>query len=207
MMAFVAGSSTAGSIWLRSFDSESAHEVVGTEGASFPFWSPDSRSVGFFAMGKLKRIESSGGPPSVICDVGSGRGGTWNQAGVILFNSVNDGPLFRVPAGGGAPVPATTVDRAAHENSHRWPQFLPDGSRFIYFVRAETSSADAGSGSGVYLGSLDDPRERGSFCAHTSRHFTRRDRSPPLRICFGATARLCTRKPWTWPAPVSAPSP
>ena len=85
----------------------------------------------------------------MICEVASGRGGTWNEEGVVLFNAVNDGPLLKVSATGGTPVPVTTVDTAQGENSHRWPQFLPDGRRFIYFNR----------GKGIYLGSLDRPQE------------------------------------------------
>ena len=155
MLAFVTGSSGTTKLWVRPLNSLSARELPGTETATFPFWSPDSRSLGFFAAGKLKRVEVAGGLPTEICDVGSGRGGTWNEEGVVLFNSVNNGPLLRVPATGGTPVPLTTVDTAQGENSHRWPQFLPGGRRFIYFVR--TASLE---NHWVYLGSLDRPQEK-----------------------------------------------
>ena len=155
-LAFVTGSSGGSTkLWVRPLESLSARQLPATDGATFPFWSPDGRSLGFFAAGKLKRIEVAGGLPTTICDVGSGRGGTWNEDGVILFNSVNDGPLLRVPATGGPPVPFTKVDTARDENSHRWPQFLPGGRRFLYFVRTVLVE-----NYGVYLGSLDQPQEK-----------------------------------------------
>jgi len=99
-------------------------------------------------------VDVTGGSPSVICDVPSGRGGTWNRDGEILFNAVNDGPLLRVSKDGGTPVAATAVDAAHKENSHRWPYFLPDGRHFLYFVRGATETT------GTYLGSLDRPQEK-----------------------------------------------
>ena len=152
LVAFVATSPGGVKLWVRPLDSVAVHELPGTDDATFPFWSPDSRSLGFFAGGKLKRVEVAGGLPTVICDVASGRGGSWNEQGIILFNAVNDGPLLRVSAAGGMPVPFTTIDAARGENSHRWPQFLPGGRRFLYWVR--------GGGAGVYLGSMDRPQEK-----------------------------------------------
>jgi eukaryotic-like serine/threonine-protein kinase len=152
LLAFVTGSPGGVKLWIRPLNSLAARELPGTDAAGFPFWSPDSRSLGFFAAGKLKRVEVGGGLPTVICDVGEGRGGAWNEDGVILFNAVNDGPLLRVSASGGMPVPFTTIDPAQQENSHRFPQFLPGGRQFLYFVRSENS--------GVYLGSLDRPHEK-----------------------------------------------
>ena len=155
MLAFVTASSTATKLWVRPLNSLSARELPGSDAATFPFWSPDGQSIGFFAAGKLKRIAIAGGLPTVICDVGLGRGGTWNEEGVILFNSVNDGPLLRVSAAGGTPVPFTMIETARAENSHRWPHFLPGGRRFLYFVRSD--SPETG---GVYLGSLDQPQQK-----------------------------------------------
>jgi serine/threonine protein kinase/Tol biopolymer transport system component len=152
LLAFVTGSPAGVKLWIRPLDSLEARELPGTDAAAFPFWSPDSRSLGLFAAGKLKRVEVAGGLPTVICDVGGGRGGAWNEDGVILFNAVNDGPLLRVSATGGMPVPLTTIDTAEKENSHRFPQFLPGGRQFLYFVRSENS--------GVYLGSLERPHEK-----------------------------------------------
>jgi Tol biopolymer transport system component len=156
LLAFSARSASGEKLWLRPLNSSTARELLGTEGGAWPFWSPDNRSLGFFAAGKLKRIDVAGGSPMAICEVGSGRGGTWNADGTILFNSVNDGPLLRVSASGGTPVPITTLDSARHENSHRWPYFLPGGRRFFYFNRAGPDPAQ----SGIYLGSLDRPQEK-----------------------------------------------
>jgi hypothetical protein len=179
MLAFVTGSSGTTKLWVRPLNSSSARELPGTDAATFPFWSPDSRSLGFFAAGKLKRIDVAGGLPTVICDVGSGRGGTWNEDGVVLFNSVNNGPLLRVSAAGGTPVPLTTVDTARGENSHRWPQFLPGGRRFLYFVR--TASLE---NYGVYLGSLDRPLEKGLLLQSPTNAVYAPDRGKPFGHLF-----------------------
>jgi len=154
-LTFVAQSPSGPNLWVRALDSQAAHELPGTAGAAFPFWSPDSRSIGFFASGKLRRIEVAGGTPAEICDVPVGRGGTWNADGVIVYNAVNDGPLLQVPATGGAPMPLTTLDVARHENSHRNPTFLPDGRHFLYFIRSDDREIR-----GIYVGSMERPQER-----------------------------------------------
>ena len=136
-------------------DSPAIRELAGTEGAALPFWSPDAKSIGFFAPGKLKRVDLSGGAPKVLCDVTSGRGGAWSADNTIIFNAYNDGPLLRVSASGGAPMPLTTLDAARGENSHRWPDFLPDGRRFLYLARA-----NALQDWGVYLSSIDNPSDK-----------------------------------------------
>jgi eukaryotic-like serine/threonine-protein kinase len=155
LIVYVAHTGDADRLWLRPLDSLSARELPGTEGATYPFWSPDSRSIGFFAAGKLKRIDVSGGSPIALCDVTGGRGGTWNVNGVILFNGYNDGPILQVSASGGEPVAVTNIDQSRTENSHRWPQFLPDGRRFLFFVRSFDPQVR-----GVYVGSLDRPNEK-----------------------------------------------
>jgi Tol biopolymer transport system component len=179
MLAFVTGPSGNTKLWVRPLNSVSPRELPGTDAAAFPFWSPDSRSLGFFAAGKLKRIEVAGGLPTAICDVGSGRGGTWNEEGVLLFNSVNDGPLLHVPATGGTPVPFTTVDKARGENSHRWPQFLPGGRRFLYFIRNERLE-----NSEVYLGSLDRPQEKIRVLRAPTNAIYAPDRNKPVGHLF-----------------------
>jgi Tol biopolymer transport system component len=121
-------------LWVRPLDSASATPLSGTEGAASPFWSPDSRSIGFFAQGKLKRISVSGGPAQTLCDVPSVGGGTWNREGVILFNPDQLESLYQVPAAGGTPEPVTKVDRASGEVAHSHPSFLPDGRHFLYTV-------------------------------------------------------------------------
>jgi eukaryotic-like serine/threonine-protein kinase len=126
--------------------------LSGTEGSGHAFWSPDSRSIAFFAGSKLKRIDIDGSAPYTLCDATLGRGGTWNSAGIILFAPSLYTPLFKVPASGGTPVQVTKFDRAQGETSHRWPQFLPDGRHFLFNVRSEQSDR-----SGLYVGSLDSP--------------------------------------------------
>ena len=135
-IVFVAAASGAGDesyqLWLRPIGAVSARLIAGTENAAFPFWSPDSQSIGFFAGGKLKRIAVSGGPPVVLCDASGGRGGTWNRDNVILFSSAGAQGLHRVSAAGGAPVLVSKVDTEYGESGHRWPLFLPDGHHFLY---------------------------------------------------------------------------
>jgi Tol biopolymer transport system component len=122
-------------LYVRPLPSLTAQALPGTEDSMYPFWSPDSREVGFFAGGKLKRINASGGPPQNICDVVNGRGGAWGKNGVIVFTPSATQPLFQVPATGGTPEPASKMNFDKSENSHRWPSFLPDGKHFLYWAR------------------------------------------------------------------------
>ena len=117
-------------LWVRSLDTLVAQALAGTEGAFQPFWSPDSRFIGFFAGGKLKKIEVSGGPPITLCDAPDPRGGTWNRDGVIVFAPTPSSALQRVSAAGGVPTTATTL--AQGETVHMRPFFLPDGQHFLY---------------------------------------------------------------------------
>jgi len=119
-------------LWLRALDSVQDKPLQGTDHAQFPFWSPDSRYLGFFADGKLKKIEINGSAPSVICDAPLGRGGTWNLEGTIVFAPSTGVALQRVSAAGGEPTSATILETTTGDNSHRWPQFLPDGRHFIF---------------------------------------------------------------------------
>jgi Tol biopolymer transport system component len=122
-------------LWVQSGASEPPRSLPGTEQASYPFWSADSESIGFFASGKLLRIPASGGPSVVVCDAPTGRGGTWNADDVIVFTSGITDPLRRVAASGGQPAAVTVVD-TTRENSHRWPQFLPDGRHILFWAGA-----------------------------------------------------------------------
>ena len=137
-------------IWVRTMDSLVARPIAGTERGAAPFWSPDGRFLGFFADAKLKLVEIGGGQAQILVDAPAGRGGTWNEDGIIVFAPETFGGLSRVSASGGAVTPLTSVNVAAGETSHRNPQFLPDGRQFIY--SAQVLPREKG---GVYLGSLD----------------------------------------------------
>jgi eukaryotic-like serine/threonine-protein kinase len=154
-VVFVATSSAGkDSLWIRQLDSLTVRELPGTEAGVFPFWAPDSRFVGFFANGKLTIADVSGGPSRVVCDSPGFYGGTWNNDGVILFAPTHR-EIFRVAAAGGVPTQVTTVDASAHEIEHMWPEFLPDGRRFLYL----SNGGPAGQRS-VRLGSLDTRETR-----------------------------------------------
>jgi Tol biopolymer transport system component len=120
-------------LWVRDLDASNARLLTGTEGAVYPFWSPDSRWIGFFTLGgRLKKIEAVGGPVTTLADAPQGRGGTWNKDDVILFGPSQGVGLSRVSANGGVPVTVTLVDAEARERYHRTPWFLPDGRHFLY---------------------------------------------------------------------------
>jgi len=123
-------------LYMRPLSAVTAEPLAGTEDASYPFWSPDSREIGFFAGGKLKKIDANGGPPQNLCDVAVGRGGTWNKEGVIVFSPGATQSLLRVAAEGGTPEAASKFDLSRGDNSHRWPQFLPDGRHFLFWARS-----------------------------------------------------------------------
>lgn len=121
-------------IWIYEPGSQDATSLPNTEGASFPFWSSDGQSLGFFADGKLKKVSLDGGPVQTLCDAPSGRGGTWNKDGVILFTpsgTLGVG-IYRIAASGGTPTQVTVPDKSLSEDSNRWPVFLPDGVHFLY---------------------------------------------------------------------------
>jgi eukaryotic-like serine/threonine-protein kinase len=129
-------------LYVRPLTSLTAQPLPGTEDASYPFWSPDSREVGFFVPGKLKRISASGGPAQNVCDAVNGRGGAWGQD-VIIFAPSATQPLFWVFAAGGTPEPASKFDPSRAENSHRWPWFLPDGKHFLFWARSSRGSQES----------------------------------------------------------------
>ena len=147
-LAFVANGEKGSQLWLRSLDQVTAQPLVGTDGAIFPFWAPDGRAVGFFADGKLKRSDLTGGAVHVLADAPAPRGGTWNSDGIVVFAPTGVDPLMRVAAMGGAVTPVTRL--AAGQASHRWPQFLPDGRRFLFLTALGQPQTR-----GVYVGSLD----------------------------------------------------
>ena len=151
LLAFVARTPEGRELlWVRPLDTLSARPLDGTDGASFPFWSPDSRSIGFFADAKLKKIEAEGGPPQTLCETSIARGGSWSQEGTIIFAPDVSDSIYRVPASGGEPAPVTLLDEARHHFNHRWPSFLPDGRHFLFLARSSSEE-----NTGIYVGSLD----------------------------------------------------
>jgi hypothetical protein len=152
MLAFSA-SDEAGRIqlWIRPLDQAEARPLPGTDGASLPFWSPDSRSIGYFIPGRLDRIDLDSGLVRHLCETRSSPlGGTWNRDGVILFGT-GGMPIQRITSGGGTPASVIELDRA--EAAQAWPAFLPDGRQFLYLsIRS--------SGSGIYAASIDTPRPK-----------------------------------------------
>jgi Tol biopolymer transport system component len=146
-------------LWIYELGSQGARSLADTEGASYPFWSPDGRSLAFFADAKLKKLELSGGPVQTLCDAPSGRGGTWNKDGVIVFtpDARLGGGLYRVSASGGTPTPISNPDGSRGEQSHRWPMFLPDGTHYLYMAAnfSGRKGVDA-----IFVGSLDSNEKR-----------------------------------------------
>src|SRR5262249_18662822 len=148
-LAFTAATGGNVQLWVRALDSTDAKPLAGTQGVTFPFWSPDSRFIGFFAESRLKKIEVTGGPVQTRCNAPAPNGGAWSRDGVILFGQVSRG-LSRVSETGGEITQVTTPDRSRLVNSHPYPTFLPDGRHFLYSVTSGQKETN-----GVYLGSLD----------------------------------------------------
>jgi eukaryotic-like serine/threonine-protein kinase len=148
-LAFTAATGDKIQLWARALDSTEPRMLAGTQGARFPFWSPDSRFIGFFADGWLKKIEVTAGLVQPLCVASLPLGGAWSRDGVILFGA--GGGLWRISATGGETTRVTTLDRSRDENVHRTPTFLPDGHYFLYSIVSGQKETI-----GVYLGSLDD---------------------------------------------------
>jgi Tol biopolymer transport system component len=138
-------------LWLRPMDALQAQPMASTEDATYPFWSPDSRYIGFFAQNKLKKVAASGGPAQSLCDAANANGGSWNRDDIILFSLGNSGsPIQRVAAGGGVPVDVTKT-----KGNQMYPDFLPDGRHFLYLVSGSATEVN-----GVYVSSLDGKENR-----------------------------------------------
>ena len=149
-VAFIAEGEGKQLLWVRPLQAADPQPLAGTEGALYPFWSPDSKFLGFFAAGKMKKVEASGGVVQTLCDAPYGRGGTWNRDGVILFTPGIHDNIYRVPEGGGQPVAVTKAVKPGVYAGSRWPYFLPDGKHFL-FVRTD---GDEPRGK-LYAGSID----------------------------------------------------
>jgi predicted Ser/Thr protein kinase len=148
-------------LWVRPLGSFESRRLGGTEGALLPFWSPDSRQLGFFADGKMRRVRVTGGTPEVICDAPSGRGGSWSRKGDIVFNPAPGGGLYMVRVTGGTPVAVTAIDSTQGETAHRWPCFLPDGEHFTYAALPARNGQFA-----CYIGALHSHEKRPLFNAN-----------------------------------------
>ncbi len=144
------------SLWVRPLSSVDARELAGTEGASFPFWSPDSRSIAFYSIGKLRKIDAAGGPVQALAEAsGDPRGGIWASDDTIVFSPTTLSPLLRVAAAGGQPEPLTTLDPGKGHSSHRWPSLMPDGRHFVFFGRGSMPEHQ-----GLYIASIDSPEPK-----------------------------------------------
>jgi eukaryotic-like serine/threonine-protein kinase len=156
MLAFTANTGGKVQLWVRALDSTEAKPLAGTQGASFPFWSPDNRYLGFFADSRLKKVEANGGPVQPLYEVpATALGGAWNRDGVILFARTGGSGLWRISATGGEATLMTSPDALRQEISHRYPTFLPDGGHFLYSIVSGQKETR-----GVYLGSLDGTLKR-----------------------------------------------
>jgi eukaryotic-like serine/threonine-protein kinase len=153
-LAFLTGDPGATKLWIRDVNSGTVRQMEEVEEATFPFWSPDSKYIGFFSAGKLKKAALAGGPVQVLCDAPEGRGASWNARGVIIFTPNITEPLYKVPEAGGLPEKITEPKSGW---TNRNPYFLPDGDHFLFIVRDARNLAAAGA---LYGASLSGERPR-----------------------------------------------
>lgn len=180
----IATTSQGPALWLRRLDEVTGQILTGSAGAQYPFWSPDTGSIAFFASGKLNKIDAFGGPAQPLCDAPTGHGGTWNRDGVILFAPSASGPLFTVPATGGIPVQVTELDKVRGDTAHRHPKFLPDGRDFLFFI--VSSKRETG---GLYLGTLDSKETRRLVASDAMGVF-----APPNHLLFMRSTTLMAQR-------------
>jgi len=147
-LVFAAAGDGPQRLWLRTMDSLTPQPLPGTEGGSFPFWSPNSKSIAFFATSKLMRVDVGGGLPQALTPVQSLRGGTWNAESVIVYSPSNSSPLVKIADTPGGKA-ALVTKMGKFQNSHRYPSFLPNGRQFLFFAVGSSEVQ------GIYLGSLD----------------------------------------------------
>jgi Tol biopolymer transport system component len=162
MLAYVSVEENTGEgvLFVQPIGSTHASRLEGTEGAAYPFWSPDDNYVGFFAQGKLKKIPAAGGMPQVLAAAIQPRGGSWSKKDVIIYSPNAGGPLWRIDADGtDSEVLTDKVFTPATDSSHRWPVFLPDGDHFLFWAGDFNERPDDHS-SGIYLSSLSNRQEK-----------------------------------------------
>jgi Tol biopolymer transport system component len=168
----VKGKDGGAALWLRPLDSPGAHMLRGTDNPTFPFWSPDSKYLGFFADGKLKRIEINSGLPETLAEAGTARGGSWSANGTILFSPTPANPIYAIRADGGEPRQLTELDIKRGDTSHRFPVFLPDRRHFLFFLQGASES-------NVLVGSIDSRETRLLTSAQAAAAF-----APPDYVLF-----------------------
>ena len=154
-------------LYVQRVGSSSVTLLPGTQGASYPFWSPDGAYVGFFANGKLQKMAISGGTPQVLATALAGRGGSWGSKGVIIYAPDAQSPLQRINADGSGMAPVTLGIRTAEDQSHRWPLFLPDGDHFLFWAGNFGNRKDDRV-SGIYVSSLAGKERKLVVLCHSS---------------------------------------
>ena len=174
-LAFAGTNKGKRQLFIRRMDSLQTTAIAGTDGAAAPFWSPDSRYIGFGADGKLKKVEAGGGPVQVLCDSPRASAGAWSRDGVIVFGPAASQPLHQVSAAGGTPLPVLKLDESRKERAQLFPHFLPDGRHYLF----TSLSYDAGK-SGIYLGALGSSDTRLLVNGESIAIFV-----PPRSLLFG----------------------
>lgn len=156
-IVFVASKDGRNSLWLRELDNAEASQLPETEGAFYPFWSPDGKSIAFYKNHKMWRMDLNGGTPMPVCDVVEPRGGSWTSGNLILFTREINGAIYRVPAGGGTATAVTGSSAETEQSSDRWPFALPDGKHFVYMHTPIGAATDQNE---IRFGSLDGSAAR-----------------------------------------------
>ncbi len=173
-IAFVArGDDGKQMLWVRALDALTAQPLAGTDDASHPFWSPDSRFIAFFSSGKLRKIDANGGPPQALCDATGGRGGTWSNGGTILFTPFTTEVIYKVSAAGGASAAVTEFDAKNAETSHRYPAFLPDGIHFLFLVEARAETEGSEEGFTLFAGSTESKERKRLIATNASARYAK----------------------------------
>jgi eukaryotic-like serine/threonine-protein kinase len=169
MLVFVSPKEDSGLpvLFVQHIGSPDVVMLPGTEGASYPFWSPDGAYVAFFANGKLQKVSISGGAPQVLANVEAARGGSWGNRGVIIYAPDSGSPLWRINSDGTGAVPLTDRIFTPDDQSHRWPLFLEDGNHFLFWTGNFGNTRDDHL-SGIYASSLDEKERRLVTFAHSS---------------------------------------